>query len=123
MVVQPCLLTLDNSSKQFQCNNLSHQINDQGNTPSTASNVAHTSLDMIDNSESEHNNTDEESINIDENEADSDDVHNLTNSINRKNIENTKERDKEFSDAIYDGFKLPKISISKIFYYNLLKIL
>ena len=63
---------------------------------------------MIDNSESEHNNTDEESIDIDENEADSDDVHNLTNSINRKNIENTKERDKELSDAIYDGFKLPK---------------
>ena len=70
---------------------------------------------MIDNSESEHNNTDEKSIDIDENGTDSDDADNLTNSINKLSIENsektenTKEGDKEISDVIYDGSKLPKI--------------
>ena len=114
--VQPCRLTLDNSSKQFQCDDLSNQVNDQGKTPFNAkNNVAHRSLDEIDNSESEQNNTDEESIDIDENGTDSDDVDNLTNSINRlsieniENIEKTKEGDKEVGDVIYDDSKLPKI--------------
>ena len=93
-----------------------NQINDQGNTPSNAkNNVAYRSIDVIDNSESEHNNTDEESIDLDENGKDSDDADNLTNSINRLSIENSKNTesnekgDKEISDVTYDGSKLQNI--------------
>ena len=68
-----------------------NQINDQGNTPSNAkNNFAYRSIDVIDNHENEHNNTDEESIDLDENGKDSDDADNLTNSINRLSIENSK---------------------------------
>ena len=108
-------LTLDNSSKQFQYDDLSNQIYDQGNTPNAKNNVAGRSIEVIDNNESEHNSTDQESVDIDENGTDSDDVDNLTNSINRlsienrENVENTKKSDKEISDVTYDDSKLPKI--------------
>ena len=108
--VRPCRLTLDNSSKQFQCGDLA----DHRKTTSNAkNNVPHRSLDETDKTEREHNDTDEESINLDENGTDSDDLDYLTNLINisdiNENIENTKEGDKEIRDVVYDGSKLPNI--------------
>ena len=111
-----CRLTLDNSSKQFQHDDLSNQINDHRNILSNAkNNVAYRSIDVIDNSESEHNNTDEEPIDRYENGTESDDADNLANAINKlsiensENIESTEEGDKEISDVIYNGSKLQKI--------------
>ena len=111
-----CRLTLDNSSKQFQYDDLSNQINDHGNILSNAkNNVAYRSIDVIDNSESEHNNTDEEPIDIYENGTERDDADNLTNPINKlsiensENIESTEEGDKEISDVIHNGSKFKKI--------------
>ena len=103
-------------SKQFQYDELSNQMNDQRNTTfSVKNNVTYRNIDMINNSESQHNNTDEEAIDLDENGTQSDDIENLSNSINifsiknSENIENAKECGKEISYNIYDGTKLSKI--------------